>query len=294
MPQAKVNGIKLYYTEAGDGEPIIFVHEFAGDYRSWEAQVRYFSRRYRCIAYNARGYPPSEIPAAIAAYSHEQAGNDIAGIMHHLHIQRAHIVGASMGASAALQFGLHYPDMVLSLVLAGIGYGALAHQREQFAVQTQALADRIHQEGIASVTTDYALTPERLTFKRKDPKGWREFATQLAHHSSEGLVLTLRGGQATRPCFGELEHEFSRMNVPVLIITGDEDETSLESSLYLKRHIPAAGLCVLPKAGHALNLEEPMLFNATLQDFFTTVAAGKWELQQIETLYQSRPTVMTN
>jgi pimeloyl-ACP methyl ester carboxylesterase len=72
MPElATDDGVKLHYEEAGSGSPIVFVHEFAGDARSWEPQLRHFSRRYRCIAYNARGYPPSDVPEDVERYSQQ-------------------------------------------------------------------------------------------------------------------------------------------------------------------------------------------------------------------------------
>jgi hypothetical protein len=73
MPKAPVGGIELYYEEVGSGESLVFCHEFAGDLRSWEPQVRHFSRRYRVITYNARGYPPSDVPTEVSAYSQRQA-----------------------------------------------------------------------------------------------------------------------------------------------------------------------------------------------------------------------------
>ena len=282
MPQAKANGVKLYYIEAGSGDPIVFAHEFAGDFRSWEQQIRFFSRRYRCIAFNARGYPPSEVPESASDYSQQHACDDIAGLLKHLQIARAHIVGLSMGSFAALHFALQYPDLARSVVLAGTGYGALADTRDEFSQQSLALAERIEAEGIASVTTDYAVTPARLPLKRKDPRGWQEFATALAHHSTEGAALTLRGYQAQRPGFSEFIDQLRTLSVPVLIIAGDEDETSLDASLYLKRTIPSAALSVLPKSGHTLNLEEPLWFNSITQDFLSTVESGRWEVRHID------------
>ena len=281
MPQANANGIKLYYTEAGSGDPIIFAHEFAGDFRSWEQQVRYFSRRYRCIAYNARGYPPSQIPESVDQYSQQHASDDIAGLLQHLQINKTHIVGSSMGSFAALHFAIRYPAMTRSIVLAGTGYGALANTHDKFVQQSLALAERIEAEGIASVTADYAVRPTRLPLKRKDPRGWQEFATALAHHSAEGAALTLRGYQAKRPAYEEFIEQLKSLSIPVLIVAGDEDEPSLDASLYLKRTIPSAALCVLPKSGHTLNLEEPLWFNAIVQDFFSTVESGRWEVRQI-------------
>ena len=125
MAYAKTDdGVKLYYEEAGSGTPIVFVHEFGGDHRSWELQIRYFSRRHRCITFAARGYPPSEVPASDQAYSQLRAVEDIAAVMDAAGIAKAHVVGLSMGGFAVLHFGLEHPERALSLVVAGAGYGA--------------------------------------------------------------------------------------------------------------------------------------------------------------------------
>jgi pimeloyl-ACP methyl ester carboxylesterase len=90
MPYVEATGAKLYFEESGYGSPIIFIHEFASDIRGWEAQVRYFSRSYRCIAYNARGYPPSDVPEDASLYRWQFAVDDIAAVMRDLKIERAH------------------------------------------------------------------------------------------------------------------------------------------------------------------------------------------------------------
>ena len=118
------DGVKLYYEETGKGIPVVFIHEFAGDYRSWESQVRYFARYYRCITVNARGYPPSDVPKNGAKYSQERARDDIRATLDALKIDKAHVVGLSMGGFATLHFGLDHPERALSLVAAGVGYGA--------------------------------------------------------------------------------------------------------------------------------------------------------------------------
>ncbi|MEI7926089.1 MAG: alpha/beta hydrolase, partial [Chloroflexota bacterium] len=123
MPHVNANGVSLYYEERGTGTPMIFVHEFAGDSVSWHLQMRHFARRYRCIAYNARGYPPSEVPQDLASYSQDHAVDDLLGVMDGLGIEKAHIVGLSMGGYATLHFGIRHPERVLSLVVAGAGYG---------------------------------------------------------------------------------------------------------------------------------------------------------------------------
>lgn len=276
MPYANANGVKLYYEETGSGFPLIFVHEFAGDYRSWEPQVRFFSRRYRSIAYNARGYPPSDVPENPAAYSQAITTEDIAHVLRHLSIPRAHVVGLSMGGYATLHFGLRHPEMARSLVVAGCGYGSVAEQRAQFKADAEATAQQFETLGMAKVTETYAVGPHRVQFQAKDPRGWAEFARMLAEHSAKGSALTMRGVQKARPSVWELEGELRKMTVPTLIVTGDEDEPCLEPNLFLKRTIPTAGLWVVPKTGHTVNLEEPDLFNNAIQEFFSSVEAGRW------------------
>lgn len=124
MPHVDAQGARLYVQETGRGYPIIFVHEFGADHREWETQVRYFSRAYRCITYNARGYPPSDVPEDPELYGWEFSVEDIAAVMRGTGIDRAHVVGLSMGGYAALQFGLRYPGKASAIVAAGAGSGS--------------------------------------------------------------------------------------------------------------------------------------------------------------------------
>jgi pimeloyl-ACP methyl ester carboxylesterase len=269
------DGVKLYYEESGAGIPIVFVHEFAGDYRAWEPQVRYFARRYRCIAYNARGYPPSDAPPDVARYSQDRARDDIRAVLDALEIDKAHIVGLSMGGFATLHFGFTYPARARSLVIAGAGYGAAPDKREQFAAEAEAAASKF-EAGMAQAAAGYALGPTRVQFQNKDPRGWKEFADQLAEHSVAGSANTLRGVQKRRPSLFDLADKMKTITAPTLIMTGDEDWPCLEPGLLMKRNIPTAGLVVMANSGHAINLEEPATFNAHLADFFHAVDAGAW------------------
>ena len=273
------DGVQLYYEESGDGTAMVFVHEFAGDHRSFEPQMRHFARRYRCIAYNARGYPPSEVPEAVASYSQQRARDDIVAVLDGLSIERAHVVGISMGSLATLHFGLHYPDRAHSLVLGGCGYGALHSEQEQFRSESAAFAQRIESEGMFDVAPEYGVGPSRVQFENKDPRGFAEFVAMLAQHSSLGSVNTLRGVQMKRPSIYDLEESLRALEVPTLIMAGDEDDPCLDASLYLKRTVTSSGLALLPKTGHALNLEEPDLFNRLVNDFVHQVDAGRWDLR---------------
>ena len=287
MSMAPVNGINLYYEITGIGDPLIFCHEFAGDSRSWEPQVRYFARRYQVITYNARGYPPSDVPDDVSAYSQAMAMADIVGLMQHLNISQAHLVGLSMGGYAVLHFGLNHPDMARSLVVGGCGYGSVAEDREKFQRDVEQTAQRIERDGMPAMAEVYSRGPTRVQFSDKDPRGWQEFAEQLAELSTLGAALTFRGVQAQRPSVYELEAQMRQLQVPTLVITGDEDEPCLEPALLMKRAIPTAGLVVLPKSGHTINLEEPDAFNRAVDDFLTAVEVGKWGPRNPASLSQS-------
>jgi pimeloyl-ACP methyl ester carboxylesterase len=278
MPYATSKGVRLYYEEAGRGTAIVFVHEFSGDYRSWEAQMHYFSRRYRCVAFNARGYPPSEVPASPSSYSYTGAADDIANVMRYLGIAKAHIIGCSMGAFATLMFGLRYPRRALSLTTIGAGAGTNIDpkKRAQFMKATEATARLFEAEGVAGAAKRYRNAPNRIQLENKDPRGFREFFQRFAEHSALGHANTLRGVQMRRPSVYGLEKKFARMKVPTHLFTGDEDETSLDVGVFLKHTCPAARLTVAPATGHLVNVEEPDFFNRIAGDFLTLVDSGRW------------------
>jgi pimeloyl-ACP methyl ester carboxylesterase len=277
MPTLKTDdGVNLFYEDTGAGTPIVFVHEFAGDHRSWEPQVRHFSRRYRCIAYNARGYPPSDVPESFERYSQARSRDDIRCVLDALGIQRAHVVGLSMGAFATVHFGIAYSYRALSLTVAGGGYGSHPAQYRDFQQACRENAALIQQKGMRGFADTYGYNSTRVQFQNKDPRGFAEFIEQLAGHSQLGSANTMLGYQVRRPSLYDLIEDMKRIDAPTLIMNGDEEEPCLEVGLLMKRVIPQAGLAVLPKSGHAINLEEPALFNRLLEDFFHQVEAGRW------------------
>ena len=276
------DNVELFYESTGEGEPLIFVHEFAGDYRSWEPQVNYFSRYNRCITYNARGYYPSDVPKEEISYSQERAWKDIICIMDQLDIEKAHIVGLSMGGFATLHFGINEPERAKSLVIAGCGYGAIPidkatyDKKANFSSVALETAKNIIQKGMNKVGAEYALGPSRVQFQNKDPKGWQLFNDFLINHDAIGSANTLLGVQNKRPNLYELEKEISNIKTPTLIINGDEDDMCLEVGLFLKRTIKTSGLFIVPKTGHTINLEEPNLFNNYLSEFYSAINAKSW------------------
>jgi pimeloyl-ACP methyl ester carboxylesterase len=270
------DGVKLHYEEAGRGTPIVFVHEFAGDLRSWDPQLSHFSRRYRCIAYNARGYPPSDVPESFERYSQERARDDVRAVMDALAIERAFVVGLSMGGFATLHFGMKYSPRALGLVSAGCGYGAEPAKREEFQRSSRDNAKQILERGMEHFAATYGHGPSRLQLRAKDPRGFARYIQQLSEHSALGSANTMLGYQARRPSLYDLKAEIAGITAPLLVVAGDEDDATLEPGLMIKRVLPKAGLAVLPRSGHALNLEDPALFNRIVEDFFHQVESGRW------------------
>jgi len=272
------DGTRLYYEEAGTGTPVVFVHEFAGDYRTWEPQMRYFARGHRCVTFSARGYPPSDVPSDPARYGQDIARGDVIAIMDALGIARAHVVGHSMGAYTSLHVGINHPERCLSVTAAGCGWGSLSDPaaREAMRKVAAATATMFTEKGMAEAAAIYADTPTRATHRHKDPRGYAEFVRMLAEHSAQGHALTMTMVQARRPTLWDMEADLLRFAVPLLVIVGDEDDNCLEGSLFLKRTVSSAGLLVIPRSGHTITSEEPAAFNAALAEFFAAAEAGRW------------------
>lgn len=276
MPYAQASGARLYYEETGSGTPVLFIHEFGGDMRSWEPQVRRFSRRYRCIVYNARGYPPSDVPQGVDDYGQAQAVDDAVAVLDHLQIDKAHICGLSMGGYATLHFGIRYPQRARSLAICGAGHGSDPTTRDQFLKDAEELAGRMVAMGMDAGIANYARSPTRQPLLWKDPRGFEEFRRQFAEHSNIGSALTMRGYQLRRPTIYELQEPMHDIDLPTLIVTGDDDAPCLEPGLFMKRHIRTAALMVVPNSGHSINLEEIEAFNDALFDLWTAADSGTW------------------
>jgi len=274
MPTTPINGIDIYYEEHGSGFPLVFCHEFAGDHRSWDPQVAYFSRRYRVITWNYRGYPPSGVPGDLSAYSNDQLIADLKGLLDHLGVTQAHVAGLSMGGNLAMNFAFTHPGYCRSAVIASAGSGTT--DREHFEADVHHLVADLRTKGWPVVANDYAMRASRVQLLRKDPAGWETFHRNLSDHSAEGSAFTQLGVQLARKTVYQLRDQMRTISCPALIVVGDEDDACVEPGIFMKREIPTAGLVMMPQAGHMVNLEEPAAFNAALAEFFEQVEHGKW------------------
>jgi pimeloyl-ACP methyl ester carboxylesterase len=222
MPYVQSDGARLYYETAGSGTPIVFVHEFSGYLWSWEKQIQHFTRRYTCVAFNARGYPPSDVPTSPKLYSHSQAVDDVAVVMRHLKLKKAHIVGCSMGSRTALDFALGYPQMAMSVTMIGIGSGGDPRQKD-FKAKAEARAKLYEEGGLAEVMKGLSVAPNRIQLKGKNPRAFAEFCERFMKHSAKGSALVTRQVMARRPSLFSMQKQLAAMKVPGLVVVGDED-----------------------------------------------------------------------
>ncbi len=177
-PVASVDGLKLHCEERGAGPAVLFVHEYGGSCRSFDMQVEAFRARYRCVVFNARGYPPSEVPASVGSYSQEHALADIGSVLDGLAIGRAHLVGVSMGAASALQFALKQPGRVLSATLVGIGSGS--DDPALFRENAEANAKQIETGGMRAFAEQTSRNANRIRLKDKNPAEFRRSLEEVS------------------------------------------------------------------------------------------------------------------
>lgn len=270
--------VRIYYEETGSGFPVIFAHEFGDNYQTWEPQLCHFARRYRCVTYAARGYPPSDVPEEIGKYAVPRLAADIGGLMDHLGFAQVHLVGLSMGSFAVLNFTLANPERVRSLVLGSCGSGVTTDPEQQKArlAAVEARARGYEELGSEVMADRMANLAVRRSFKAKDPRGWAAFRERLKTHSADGCARTLRGSFFNRPSVYDQAAQLRACKVPTLLMFGDDDGPAIEPSHFIRAQMPCAGLMVFPRSGHNLNIEEPLAFNRALDDFFAAAEHGRW------------------
>ncbi|GAA1734334.1 alpha/beta hydrolase [Aeromicrobium alkaliterrae] len=270
------DGVRLHVSDVGTGDPVLFLHEYAGDQRSWDRQVADLGRDHRCITVAARGYLPSDVPADPAAYSWQRAVQDVVEVIDALGLETVHVVGLSMGAYTAVQLALHHPDRLRSVLAVSVGSGSDPSTRDAYVAETRHVADQLRTHGAGPVGRNMGQGPARVQLQHRDPAAWQEMVDQFGDHDAEGLALTVLQIQGRRPSLHDLADRVAQIDLPLLVVIGDEDEACLSTGLFLKRTAPSSALRVLPHGGHVPNLEQPDRFNAIVREFLHDVRAGTW------------------
>ena len=264
---------QLWFEATGSGPALLLAHELGSDGRQWRGQVDAFSRRLRCIVPNARGYPPSQVPGDDDAYLWDRFAGDLGAGLDAAAEPRAAVMGWSMGAYAALQFARLNPDRVRALVLVGIGSGSPPGDQDLWRLQMRDMAAAWAEDPRRGARM-LAEAPNRQALRRLNPAGFDAWLADLEGHSPEGMARTCRNYQGLRPSLEDFAGPLSRLDLPVLLIAGEEDEPCLETTRWLARTLPRAGLWEVPGGGHSPNLEDPEGFNRAVLAFIDAAGAG--------------------
>lgn len=265
MPQARVNGVSLYYEDAGRGRSLVMAHGFSATARMWEGQVATFRDRYRIITYDARGQGRSEVPADPAAYSQPIMVEDLRQLIAHLGLDRPVICGLSMGGNVVLNTALAHPDVVSGAVICGTGAGS--EDPAAWAVTIQGWIDLLEGPGIEAFAAMYLADPILANYADRSPAA-REFLWKaITSNTAKGLALGLRGTVGPRPPVYSLREGLARLALPTAIVVGDRDHWCTQVSAFLAGTIPGAELVEIADSGHMSNLEQPEQFNRALRRF---------------------------
>ena len=274
MPIATVNGLELYYEEAGTGFPLVWNHEFAGDCRSLDLQApalrQALSRHHLQLPWLA----PIGGAGECRRLQHRCARRRSRRSSTAPGDPRAHIAGLSMGGNIALTFAARFPSAVASLIVVGCGSGTVNHQ--VFVAESERLAHIFETQGAGVAGEEIAQRTARRVYAEKDPRGYAEFVERLHAHSAHGAAAAIRGILVRRKTIFEMQDDLKEIVAPTLIIVGDQDDGAVEPSVFLRRSLAHASLLVLPFTGHIPNLEEPGLFNLHVGEFLAAVAEGRW------------------
>ncbi len=223
---------------------------------------------HRCITFAARGYPPSDVPGSPDAYSQDITRVPTSSPCSiHLGIEKAHIVGHSMGAYTALHVGIHHPDRCLSISALGCGWGSKPEDREESALACERIAAMFEREPIDEAAAKYARFPMRTTFEAKDPRGFAEFETMAGSAFRDRIRAYHAQSSAETAALWDMKAQLEAFALPLLVLVGDEDHPCLDGSVFLKRTVPQAALVVVPRTGHTITLEEPDAVNSHSRSF---------------------------
>ncbi|KIC20418.1 alpha/beta fold hydrolase [Leisingera sp. ANG-Vp] len=271
MPEFQTSdGISIYFEETGSGAPIVLVHEFGGDYRSWHLQVAELSQSFRCITYSARGFLPSAVPQDRSQYGQSCSTGDLLALMDHLGLDQAHVAGTSMGSFTSLDFALNHPGRVASVTLVGNSSGPRDGQeriryRQEWVSHEAKLREERGGDGAVAVLED---DPAYLSFQKNDPGNWAVYAKNLRGQSSEGAVHVLSTVHWNRRSLFEDQARLKAFEKPVLLVTGDEDYYLVgETNAFLQDILPNAVWHQFPGTGHLVNIEQAAEFNRLLAEF---------------------------
>ncbi len=260
MPFADLDDIRIHYLDnERDAAPLIFLHGFTLDHRSWQTQSVFFDQDYRVIIKDSRGHGLSEAPKT--NYARSDRVRDLLHLMDHLNMEKAHVVGLSMGGTTGIGFALDHSDRLLSLTL--VSTGAAGYSAGPKISRIDQIA---REQGIEAAREIWIKTS--LKWYRDDKKEIRELMTlMMKEHSGAIWADPMRGKY---PRVYDLDH-VSRINVPTNIMVGEHDKIFLPLARELGRKIKGSRVVEFSGIGHMLNMESPNRFNEELNLFLKAI-----------------------
>lgn len=254
-----ISGSKIYYEKAGTDDPIIFLHADALDRRQWDAQVSYFSKKYTVISLDIRGFGKSDTPSD-ASYSFSE---DLLACMDALSINKAHLVGLSLGAAIAIDFALTHADRVLSLALADSGISGDGFD-EKFIADIQRVTDKAKHNDLPGAKKAW-LSLSIFDYSKKMPEVWKAVEAMVGDTSGYRWSGANQPIDISPPAAARL----SDIHIPTLVLVGEHDiEDFQRKSKLLHEKISGSQLAVIPQAGHLSNMDNPDVFNQIVDKFF--------------------------
>lgn len=269
MSRVEVNGIEYHFEEAGHGPALLLLHGFTGSGQNWEPLLPYLTPHYRVITPDLPGHGSTASPSDPARYSIENTVADLAAILDALKIDRAAILGYSMGGRLALYFALHYPQRVTALVLESASPGlATAQGRLERQKADDALADFIEVKGLAAFVERWEKLP---LWANQTAEMRAKLHRQRLQNRPGGLANSLRGlGTGVQPSLWNKLPEFKGQT---LLISGELDAKFTAIAGQMREKLPDARLEVVPGAGHTVHLEQPERYVEIVKGF---LCANRW------------------
>jgi len=253
--KAEVNGGRLYYEVSGHGAPLVFLHAGIADSRMWDSQVQYFSSHYTVVRYDLRGYGKSDAPTAPYV-----PAEDLYALLRFLKLDRASIIGSSIGGTQAFDMAAAHPQVVTALIVVGGSPGWLPYS-DEMNQRTSGIMSNIKEKGPASVVEGWLRDP-MLTIARTQAPVAQQMRLFIGQN-----VAGLLGAPFMRPPDIPLP-KLSDFKIPTLVIVGDHDDPEIVQRAHLiVREIPSAKEIVIKNADHMVSIEKPREFNRALDLF---------------------------